>query len=348
MKRTFRKLLEPSPTGSGDAPPVFRITSTNLDRHQDRVLALKAAGDEVRVPLLWQHDRWGPAIGFARCFREAGQWVAALHFDGADELSRTIAAKVKAGTLSACSIGFRPAPEAEPVPNQEGGYDFPLVELLELSVVNVPANQDAVRVRSLDGDDSGASAADSLKAYRDLQAACQGLVAEVKALVLALKAKASTATEKEEDEEAEDTEPVEDEPVEPNAEEADAEQDEESASEEDPSSSEDEDEAEEEDETASEEEGDEAAEEDTEEPSEEAAAEDEDAPEETTADEEPAPEEDSEDTADKDDAEQEEDEEELKALRSRVAKALGFSKAQADALPLADVRAYAALLPPTR
>ena len=163
--KTFRKLLESKPAGSGDAP-VFRITSTNVDRHQDRVLAIKVAGDTFKVPLLWNHDSWSPAIGAAMCRREAGEWVMEPVFDGACETSKLVAAKVKAGTLDACSIRFRPAREAEPVPNKDGGYDFPLVEVLEVSIVNIPGNQDAVRLRSAEAEPEAPNEGEAWKQYR--------------------------------------------------------------------------------------------------------------------------------------------------------------------------------------
>ncbi|RKH03657.1 HK97 family phage prohead protease [Corallococcus carmarthensis] len=169
-KSIRQKLLSAAPPAEGAAgAPVFRITSPNLDRHGDRVLAVKADGEEVRVPLLWEHNSWSPPVGFARCYREGDAWVMAPVFDEVDELSKTIAGKVKAGSLGACSIGF--VPVEEPVPNAEGGFDFPLVELLEVSIVNVPANADAVRLRSLGSRGARPGLASALKALATSQAA---------------------------------------------------------------------------------------------------------------------------------------------------------------------------------
>ncbi|WP_253903185.1 HK97 family phage prohead protease [Corallococcus exiguus] len=170
-KPTIRqKLMSATPPAEGGAgTPVFQITSGNLDRHQDRVLAVKATGDEVRVPLLWEHNRWSPPVGFARCYREGDVWVMAPVFDEVDELSKTIAGKVQAGSLGACSIGFLPL--QEPVPNAEGGFDYPLVELLEVSIVNVPANADAVRLRSLGKGARRPGLAQALKALASSHAA---------------------------------------------------------------------------------------------------------------------------------------------------------------------------------
>ncbi|RKH08729.1 primosomal replication protein N [Corallococcus sp. CA047B] len=169
-KSIRQKLLSAAPPAEGAAgAPIFRITSPALDRHRDRVLAMKADGEEVRVPLLWEHNSWTPAIGFGRCYREGDAWVMAPVFDEVDELSKTVSGKVKAGSLFTCSIGF--VPVEEPVPNAEGGFDYPLVELLEVSIVNVPANPDAVRLRSVGAGGRHPGFASALKALAASQAA---------------------------------------------------------------------------------------------------------------------------------------------------------------------------------
>lgn len=363
--RTFRKLLESRPAGSGSSPPVFRITSTKLDRSQDRVLALDVEGSEFRVPLLWNHDSWGPPIGYARCFKEGDEWLAEPHFDRADERSRVIADKAEAGSINTCSIGFLPSSKAEPVPNQEGGYDFPLVRVVELSLCNVPANEDAVRVRSVGTEDSPPFSTELLKAYREAHSAFLALASEMKSLAQALTRKAKSAKATEEDEEpdeeqpetvpaGEDLEPEEaadagekpsdtpedEEDEESDAagadegEEADAPEDGEAASVDAPEAEED---AELEDAALDEETPDE---EDEDEPDAEKASDDAEPSTEEAADSEPG-------GGDDEEEDGEEDEEELKALRRRVAKGLGFSLAHVEALPSADVRAYAALLPST-
>jgi hypothetical protein len=258
---TFRKLLEPKPAGGGDAPPVFRITSTNLDRHRDRVLALDVEGDTFEVPLLWNHDSWNPAIGTAKCRREAGEWVMEPVFDGVCETSKLVDAKVKARTINSCSIRFIPSPKAEPVPNKDGGYDFPLVGVLEVSMVNLAGNQDAVRLRSAEVEPEKPDEGDAWKKYRADGAAFR---TEVRTALAELKASLAKLA------------PDEEEPEEP--------------------------------------------------PAEEPPAEEEPSKEEPPA----APEEDV--------------EEATKALRRAVVKGFGFTPTQVNAMPLADVAAYAGLL----
>ncbi|MBJ6762801.1 DUF305 domain-containing protein [Myxococcaceae bacterium JPH2] len=198
MAKLRQKLLSASAPPAAGGVPVFRITSSNLDRHRDRVLGIKAEGAEVRVPLLWQHDRWSPAIGQARCYREGDVWVMEPIFDGLDETSKLVSAKVKAGTLGACSIGFVDVDGSAPVPNQEGGYDYPLVELVEVSIVNVPANADAVRLRALHERESPGR---SLR-----QAMAKLLESHVAVLGVLAKADDEALEEPEEDAEPEDKE----------------------------------------------------------------------------------------------------------------------------------------------
>ncbi|MBZ4371476.1 HK97 family phage prohead protease [Corallococcus sp. AS-1-6] len=147
-----RKLLDGSaPTATGMQAPVFQITSTKLDRHRDRILGVKAEAPEFKRPLLWAHASWEPALGKARCYQEGGVWVMEPQCDGIGQRSQEVEAKIKADTLDACSIGFIPVEGHDPVPNTEGGFDYPLVHLVEVSIVNVGANEDAVRLRSMPG-----------------------------------------------------------------------------------------------------------------------------------------------------------------------------------------------------
>ncbi|WAM28517.1 HK97 family phage prohead protease [Myxococcus sp. NMCA1] len=306
--KSYRKLLESKPT-EGAAGPVFRITSTNLDRHKDRVLAIKAKGEEFRVPLLWNHDSWSPAIGYARCFREAGEWVMAPAFDEACDTSKMVAAKVKAGTLDQCSIRFVPC-ETEPVPNKDGGYDFPLVEVLEVSIVNIAGNQDAVRLRSAEAVDE-----DEEKKYRAaglaFRAKVEGELAELKAEVKKL----HKLLPDEEENGLEEEEPEQPE-VEPEEEEREAPEDEER----------------------------DGAEASPEEEERNGGEEDEQALSENTPEEEPKSDEEP-PAEDEQEDEEELPEEEAKSLRAQVVKHLGFTPAQAKALSPADLRGYVALLP---
>jgi HK97 family phage prohead protease len=126
---------------------VFRLSSEVLDRHADRVKADSVDKTEFdgNPVLLWNHDDSRPAIGTARVYREGNEWFMEPTFDLIGDLSKEVAAKVEAGTLRTCSFKFS-IQESEP--NAEGGFDYLRIKVMEVSITNVPANQEAVRVKS--------------------------------------------------------------------------------------------------------------------------------------------------------------------------------------------------------
>lgn len=199
-----RKLLDgTSPIATGTQAPVFQITSTKLDRHRDRILGIKADGPELKRPLLWGHASWEPAIGKARCYQEGGVWVMEPQCDGIGQRSQEVEAKIKADTLDACSIGFIPVEGHDPVPNTEGGFDYPLVHLVEVSIVNVGANEDAVRLRSMPGQ-AGASDPLVVAALNSLSTTQATLAAAVMKMVASKDATEETPEEEEEPESPEE------------------------------------------------------------------------------------------------------------------------------------------------
>lgn len=130
---------------AGDGKTVSFIASTEaVDRMGDIV---RQDGWDLtnykRNPVvLFGHDHEKP-IGRAHNVRvDAGKLKADLEFadDSVDEFSAKIGRMVKAGFLNAVSVGFRVL-EAKPI---KSGYEFVKSELLEISVVSVPANQEAI------------------------------------------------------------------------------------------------------------------------------------------------------------------------------------------------------------
>lgn len=97
--------------------------------------------------LLWSHDSgWGesrPAIGEVKNLRvENGRLVGTPVFDLDDPFAKLVHDKFQKGILRAFSVGF--------LPLEKDGQVYKKQELLEISAVNVPANQNAlVQVRSL-------------------------------------------------------------------------------------------------------------------------------------------------------------------------------------------------------
>src|SRR5690242_8898064 len=140
--------------------PVFRLVDPPdvFDRDMDRMErgALRLPPGEVDVPLYWDHSHQdGKAaqrfpVGRAEIFWADDEPFMVPHFDLVDEMSRTAAAKVEAGTVTACSIGYL---TLRAVPNGHGhegkGEDVQEAELLEVSLTGIGSKRSAVRVKTM-------------------------------------------------------------------------------------------------------------------------------------------------------------------------------------------------------
>ncbi|CAI09248.1 phage major capsid protein [Aromatoleum aromaticum] len=117
------------------------IASTpSTDRVGDIVETAGITAKHLPVPLLWQHDHDKPAgIVESMTPTAKGLVVVCRVLKDASAEVKSYWEFVKAGAVS-LSIGFRPL---EYAPLAAGGYHYKQVELLELSLVTVPAHQDA-------------------------------------------------------------------------------------------------------------------------------------------------------------------------------------------------------------
>ena len=114
--------------------------------------------------VLAQHDSNQPIARCSDIAVRGEQVVATIEFPPAGTSDRCdeYLALLKAGILGAVSVGFLPI---EYKPRQDGGFLFTKWELLELSVVSVPANPSAlVTERSIGG--TNRRAADLARAAR--------------------------------------------------------------------------------------------------------------------------------------------------------------------------------------
>jgi HK97 family phage prohead protease len=130
----------------------YRITSSNEDRHGDTINAKGWRFDNffsAGANLLFAHDTAShdtPSIGVVREVWNDGDFVFAkvwIFPEHVDAQANRIARIVAAGGLRAVSVGFMPI-KAKASDKNEDGIDFIEQELLELSIVPVPANADAV------------------------------------------------------------------------------------------------------------------------------------------------------------------------------------------------------------
>lgn len=135
----------------------FTITTSAPDRERDVVSAngVDTTNFEKNPVVLFAHDYRSLPVG--RCIqlqREGEKIVAVTEFATEDlnPQAERVFRMVKAGFLKAASIGFRPL---EWVYDEERrGVNFQKVELLEYSIVPVPANAQALAAASADGIDT--------------------------------------------------------------------------------------------------------------------------------------------------------------------------------------------------
>ena len=115
------------------------ITSSKEDRDSD-VMEAKGANVDPRMPLLWQHDPAQPIGRFKGITHRDNEKVAGQFALADTELGRDVLTLLKLGVLR-ISHGFRPI---EFEPRKSGGFHIKSFEVVEASLVSVPANTDAV------------------------------------------------------------------------------------------------------------------------------------------------------------------------------------------------------------
>lgn len=135
----------------GDAGGRIVISTADVDRDHDRVMPRGAILDNyLKNPVvMWGHSYMSPAdmIGRATNLEVTDAGIVA-DFElrpAANEADPQNIVRLlwDGGWVRTASIGFRPI---EMQPNEFGGNDIKAWELLEFSLVNVPANQNALRL----------------------------------------------------------------------------------------------------------------------------------------------------------------------------------------------------------
>jgi phage head maturation protease len=87
-------------------------------------------------------------IGKGRAYVEGEALMVDIEFDQKDDLAKRVEQKVADGFLNAVSVRYL-LQEGKFKSNDLGGIDSDEQELLEISLVNIPGNQRAVRVKEL-------------------------------------------------------------------------------------------------------------------------------------------------------------------------------------------------------
>lgn len=122
----------------------FVLASSNLDRDYDTIepSALgRAASKNSNLLCLWQHKRDQP-IGSWRNLKADGARLTGDLNLASTNMGQMVKQLLDEEVPLAASIGFYGDGE----PNDFGGINFTDIELLECSVVSIPANPEAIRI----------------------------------------------------------------------------------------------------------------------------------------------------------------------------------------------------------
>lgn len=135
-----------------DKPIKFVASTANPDRYGDVV---DQKGWDLRAynrnpVVLFNHNPAQMPIGKGRAYVENEQLMLEVEFDQKDDMAKTIEQKVRDGFINAVSVGFQPSktiarsslPADHPYHGKSGSY-FQASELLEVSIVTIPANNEA-------------------------------------------------------------------------------------------------------------------------------------------------------------------------------------------------------------
>lgn len=124
---------------------LFVASTANADRMHDVInqMGWELERFKKNPVILWAHDSDSLPVGKAVNVYVDGTLKIEVQFASDEyEFARTVEKLVKNGYLNAVSVGFIPL--EDPEPNDHGGYDFKRNELLEVSIVPVPANAEAL------------------------------------------------------------------------------------------------------------------------------------------------------------------------------------------------------------
>ena len=158
----FKKLTTKRVKTAKETSFSFVASSDNVDRMGD---IINQSGWELdnfeRNPvILFNHDSRSLPIGKGSVDIIDGQLMIDVEFDEKDDFARQIKSKVDGGFLNAVSVGFNPVKShqrntlsKENKYYGESGTYFEKAELLEVSIVTIPANSMATAAKSYKKED---------------------------------------------------------------------------------------------------------------------------------------------------------------------------------------------------
>lgn len=135
----------------------FVICDNTLNRRGWRLLVegIETSGFLKNPVCCVQHDTWGVPVGKWKGLRvENGQLTGTVEFDRNDEAAVKLFWKYKDGYMSAVSIHVIPLAESDELALLLPGQRYPTItksELLEISLVTVPGQKNAVKLYTPEG-----------------------------------------------------------------------------------------------------------------------------------------------------------------------------------------------------
>lgn len=147
VKLYTAEVLRQADTADGGPVRSFVITTGNPDRERDVVNPDGWELDNYRANpvVLFGHDYRSLPVGKCPDMRkDGGRWIADVAFPpaGVYAFADSVRGLVDFGALNAVSVGFDPLEWT--YDEERGGYNFQRQELLEFSIVPVPANAEAL------------------------------------------------------------------------------------------------------------------------------------------------------------------------------------------------------------
>ena len=163
----YKQIIAPVDTIESDKRALrFTISTASVDREQDTIAVngWDLANYRKNPVVLWGHDSWRLPIG--RGFDvavEGGALKASVEFVPEDlpeggAFAESVYRLARSGFIAATSVGFRPLKWTFTSDKDRGaddwfpGIDFEEQELVELSIVTVPANPEALADTPLPGE----------------------------------------------------------------------------------------------------------------------------------------------------------------------------------------------------
>ena len=148
----------PRTKAAGPATYTFLLSDGDFDRYDDRlsVKGWQLEAFNANPVIFYNHDsgigflsdRKTLPIGKGRAYVAGNALMLDVQFDQDDPFAAAVEKKVAKGILNAVSVGYRML-EGQFRENERHGYDCDAQELLEASVVTIPGNARALRVRAL-------------------------------------------------------------------------------------------------------------------------------------------------------------------------------------------------------